>query len=101
MQTFWETYKFEGKAIPVKRWAADHWSTFAYLETRAVDNGGLIDNCKMRCNPRLHRELANTGGFGELIDGSKYPTRLKNHTVKKNVESSQTSSFVYKVWRMK
>lgn len=74
----WEEYTIDpqGDYISIDRWGKDHWSTFAYLETRAVDRG-LIDNRQMRCNPRLHRELANTG-FGGVIDGSKYPTRLRD-----------------------
>lgn len=67
-----------GDYIPVERWAKDHWTTFAYLETRAVDHGGKIRNANMRCNTRLHRHLVSTE-FGNLIqDGSMYPTRLKD-----------------------
>lgn len=67
--------------IPVSEWSKDHWSTLVYLETVAVDNGGIVDNRRMRCNPRLHRELANLSfgrHGGPLIDGSKYPTRLRD-----------------------
>ena len=37
----------------------DHWSTFAYIETRCVDYGGVPLRQQMR------------------IDGIKYPTRLR------------------------
>src|SRR5688572_21590317 len=79
----WDKYEFEGEGVPVKDWGQDHWSTFAYLETRAVDAKGVIDNRRMRCNPRLHRHLANMG-MGSIIDGSKYPTRLKVGTIDKH-----------------
>lgn len=74
----WIPYEPEGNDyIPVERWGKDHWSTFAYLETRAVDQKGVIDNRRMRCNLRLHREFAFNVGFG-AIDGSAYPTRLRD-----------------------
>ena len=70
-------YLIEGNGyVPVTNWGQDHWSTFAYLETRAVDGKGAIDNPRMRCNARLHREFANMGPFGNLHDGAKYPTLL-------------------------
>jgi len=70
-------YEPEGdQYIPPERWGRDHFQTLLYLETRAVDEKGIIDNRQMRCNPRLHRQFANIGYSG-IIDGSKYPTRLK------------------------
>jgi|GEM_PF-1204736 len=65
-----------GDYVPVADWGQDHWSTFAYLETRAVDGKGIIDNLKMRCNARLHREFMQKGPFGMIHDGAKYPTLL-------------------------
>lgn len=59
--------------IPVDLWGKDHWSTFAYLETRAVDNNGVIKNVHMRCNPRLHSGFAHAGSFM----GGDYPTIIK------------------------
>lgn len=44
--------------VPMDRWGKDHWSTFAYAETRCVDYDGYLD-------PRHLR-----------LDGDKYPTRL-------------------------
>ena len=69
--------------IPMNRWGKDHWSTLAYLETLAVDNRGVIDNKRMRCNPRIHRELANISISG-VMDGGKYPTRLKDGEIDKH-----------------
>lgn len=69
----WIQYEAEGDDfIPIERWGHDHWSTLAYLETRVVDGKGAIDNRRMRCNARLHREFAHSA------DGSEYPTRLKD-----------------------
>lgn len=54
--------------VPMSEWGRDHWSTFAYLETRAVDHKGYLDCRQMR------------GGFyGRPDDGTKYPTRLRGY----------------------
>lgn len=45
--------------VTMDRWGKDHWSTFAYAETRTVDYDGYLDMRHMR------------------MDGTKYPTRLK------------------------
>jgi hypothetical protein len=75
----WEPYTAgNDDHIPIEQWGKDHWSTFAYIETRTVDGKGLVDNQRMRCNPRLHRELANISPFSRVVDGSGSPTRLKN-----------------------
>lgn len=69
----WHEYKAEDDDfIDISEWGQDHWSTFAYLETRAVDAGGVIDNRKMCCNARLHREFANG------MDAESCHTRLKS-----------------------
>lgn len=49
--------------ITMNRWGSDHWSTFAYAETCAVD-GGYLDMRRMR------------------LDGNQYPTRLKDAEVR-------------------
>lgn len=70
----WYEYEPDGNDyIPIILWGRDHWSAFAYLETRTVDYGGVVDNEKMRCNPRLHRIFANQAN--RLFSGN-YPTRL-------------------------
>lgn len=78
----WEKYEPRNKDnyIHFNRWGKDHWSTLAYAETRIVDGDGIIDNRRMRTNPRLHRTLVGIT-FGEIQDGSKYPTRLKDGEV--------------------
>lgn len=81
----WTEYELDGNDyVPMERWGKDHWSTFLYLETCAVDNSGKIDRLKMRCNPRLHRELANVHPSIGLMDGSKYPTRLQDGELDKH-----------------
>lgn len=62
--------------ISIQDWGEDHWSTLAYLETCAVDKKGAIDNLRMRCNPRLHRNFSGIM-HGQIIDGSAFHTRAK------------------------
>jgi hypothetical protein len=45
--------------VPPKFFGKDHWSTFGYIECRVVDNGGLINNQHMRCDPKRHPGLAH------------------------------------------
>ena len=80
-----------GERLPtpsVWDWGKDHWSTFAYLECRTVDQEGRINNDHMRCNPRRHSALFHgltkaarrfSGGPRSVCpDGSfGHPTRLK------------------------
>ena len=63
--------------IPIENWGKDHWSTFAYAETLAVDNNGIIipEVLKMRTNIKTHFFMRNPN------DGSMYPTMLKNGNV--------------------
>lgn len=56
--------------VPPKFFGKDHWSTFAYLETRCVDYEGRPDNRHMRCDPRRHPGLSHIKWNGD------YPTRL-------------------------
>lgn len=59
--------------VPREKWGKDHWSTFAYLETRCVDYKGELDRQHLRIDPDLHPGLAHRGSMGK-----KYPTRLKD-----------------------
>ncbi len=54
---------WDGVDIPVARFGKDHWSTFAYVETRCVDHGGKMD-------------LRHLRGYNG--DCSMYPTRLND-----------------------
>jgi len=59
---------------------SDHWSTFAYVETRTVDHDGEIDHDRMRCDPSRHPTEYAAKRFVSLnaADGSSYPTLLKH-----------------------
>ena len=50
--------------MPVTDWGKDHWSTLAYVECRAVDNGGALNPQHMR------------GHLGRRPE--QYPTRLRD-----------------------
>jgi predicted transcriptional regulator len=51
----------------------DHWSTFAYIETRVVDHGGVPHRPHMRCHGDRHPFLV----LPEQ-DGREHPTRLRD-----------------------
>lgn len=63
--------------VPIERWGADHWSTFAYIETRIVDHKGCPNIPHMRCDGDLHPQFAHGG-----TTGKKYPTRYKGGELK-------------------
>lgn len=67
--------------IPIEQWGQDHWSTLAYLETCAVDRRGAVDNNRMRCNPRLHRQFMPTAPGAQSGDPDQYPTRLRGGAI--------------------
>lgn len=103
----WQEYEIEDNAkyIPIEQWGKDHWSTFAYLETRAVDARGMIDNRQMRCDSRVHREFAWQLASGEWCDASDYPTCLKDgETVDRHddwscLEDTVAADLVMVQWR--
>lgn len=64
------------KNIP-ENWSRDHWSTFAYIETLAVDNNGVAIPNVTRMRTHKH----NAGKFANTIPGDKYPTRLKEGVI--------------------
>lgn len=60
-------------------WGSDHWTTFAYIETRCIDYGGVLNKEHMRTDVKRHLMLvgASRRRFGDDFGGSKeYPTRL-------------------------
>lgn len=60
--------------IPVEQFGKDHWSTFAYIETRVVDYGGVLANPNMRTDASRHPKfMARNSAQG----GAEYPTRLR------------------------
>jgi hypothetical protein len=64
------------KPIPMEEFGKDHWATLAYLETRCVDHGGVLDNRHMRCDSSRHPQFAHSNIT------TKYPTRTKAGEVK-------------------
>jgi hypothetical protein len=65
--------------VPITLFGNDHWSTFAYVETRAVDHKGLLDHDHMRCHAGRHPVMlqAKRRISAGSADGSPYPTRIK------------------------
>lgn len=60
--------------IPVELFSKDHWSTFAYVESRCVDGKdglGTLECNRMRCNPSRHPLLSGGAPWRE-----GYSTRL-------------------------
>lgn len=75
--------------IPPERWGKDHWSTFAYIETRLVDHGPYtigIDP-RMKTNRRHLRVFADVNAFAysgarSYFNSRGQPTmQLENSTV--------------------
>jgi hypothetical protein len=55
----------------------DHWSTFAYIETRIVDHRGTLNHAHMRCHGGRHPlMLAAKGDFLGVADGRQFATLL-------------------------
>lgn len=65
--------------IEIAKWGKDHWSTFAYLGTLAVDNQGIAvpDKNRMRTDQYKHPHLVGWMISSNVIT-TKYPTRLKD-----------------------
>lgn len=103
----WEEYEVAGdEYIPIELWGKDHWSTLAYLETCAVDYRGLVDNRRMRCNPRLHRKFAHFDYLGVIVDGSRYPTRTKTGEIQRHddwscLEDLVAAGLIKAYWRVR
>jgi len=61
------------KNIPIEKFGKDHWSLLAYVEYRAVNNGGHLDIKHLRCkNPAIA-----TSPLGQNFWKPEYGTRLK------------------------
>ncbi len=67
-----------GPRIALNRWGKDHWSTLAYLETRAVDSAGVIKNANMRTSIKRHPLFVARGPLASPTDGGQYPTSYKD-----------------------
>lgn len=73
--------EIDPNAVPIAKWGKDHWSTFAYIETRCVDNEGVPNREHMRCDPKTHPGLTNSANLS--LPGPASPTRLKGYFVKR------------------
>lgn len=60
--------------VTLASFGRDHWSTFGYIETCVVDNGGVVDIRHMRCDSKRHPWIVHLG----QEHGEPGPTRLKN-----------------------
>lgn len=67
--------------VPIEMFGKDHWSTFAYIETRIVDHKGVPVRDHMRTDvdrhPGLLGDTQSMHGIGTRPGDKKYPTRLK------------------------
>ena len=59
--------------IHPEKFGKDHWSTFAYVETRCVDHGGVLHHPHMRDDPKYPTklrggELANNHSDYDCLD---------------------------------
>jgi len=66
------------RPIPIEMWGKDHWSTFAYIETRCVDHKGIPELCRMRCDSKIHPMLQDSRIAMANFGDKKYPTILKH-----------------------
>jgi hypothetical protein len=64
----------ESTTVSIEKFGRDHWSTFAYIETLCIDNGGRPDNRRMRCDVKRHPQYGHD--VAALMPG-RYPTRLR------------------------
>ena len=62
-------------SVPLIAWGKDHWSTLAFLENMAVDNGGLVRVTHMRTHPSVHPKYDHDG---EASERKAFPTRLRD-----------------------
>ena len=63
--------------VTLAMFGKDHWSTFAYIETRIVDHGGEPQREHMRTDKDRHPFLAWCRNEDEFGGAKKHPTRLK------------------------
>lgn len=61
-----------GDAIPMELFGKDHWSLFAYVETRCVDHDGILNRPHLSCNASRHPLQSHSGGWSP-----EFSSRLK------------------------
>lgn len=88
-----ERVKFKDlENVPIEKFGKDHWSTFAYIETRCVDHRGELDLKHMRCNPEKHPHFVHlTNGFGHIaVWKTSNGTRLSGFCAETNKSNKKT-----------
>lgn len=81
----WLSYPWpQREAVPVEKWGRDHWTTLAYVETRCVDEKGVLNGDHLRCSLSRHPDLRGYQQVVSDLDGDKYPTRLKKGELLEN-----------------
>ena len=73
-----EWIRGQHEPVPVDRFGDDHWSTFAYVETRTVDYKGFLGHDHMRCSLDLHGSLYSLKNPHGRSDGARYRTKIKD-----------------------
>lgn len=72
------------KQIKISQFGKDHWSLFAYIETRTVDHKGILDKIHLRIkNPAISNSTHYPLPMGRNWK-SEYGTRLKGFFNKKD-----------------
>ena len=61
--------------MKLEQFGKDHWSAFAYAECCCVDNGGGLDNMRLRINQSRHPVGGNP--YGNPSWKPEYGTRVK------------------------
>lgn len=70
----------QGDPTPLERWGKDHWSTFAYAHTRAVDHDGVLGEQHMRDRGPYPTRLKGYDSKGQCGPGSHDPANeIQNH----------------------
>lgn len=70
-------------SVQIEDFGKDHWSLFAYLECRCVDNNGTVNGAHLRHNPAKRPAVvgSDTSGIPFMAVGKgwepSYGTRLK------------------------
>jgi hypothetical protein len=72
--------------VPLDKFGKDHWSTFAYLESRIVNYQGKINHKHMRCDENRHPIFASAGSVKPFSaswgdNNKKYPSLIKGELV--------------------
>ncbi len=66
--------------IPADLFSSDHWTTFLYVEERAVNHHGLLNHNQLRCHKLRHPVFYSykVHAASPHADGARYPTRIKD-----------------------